>query len=351
MVQAFGPITIGLTASSLAVSTAGVWISIRWAHRAGILDVPNERSSHTVPTPRMGGVPMVAAAVLAFGCWAFLAAGEVFPMKGLPSSILFAICMSVLGFWDDLSRLSPLTRFLFQFFGAIMFLWTWTGFFHKISIGGRILPQFLWILAGAIWIVWMVNLYNFMDGIDGLAGGEAALAASFFFLVFAWHGEAGWAVANLFIAAASMGFLIHNWPPARVFMGDAGSAFLGAFFGMQSVIASLATPVPFPVLVLPFTNFILDTTVTLLRRMVRGEKWYLSHRSHYYQRMTNLGMSHKKVTVIELLFAIGSCIGASMYLWIDGVGRVMLIAILLSAFLTYGIRICRKEREKGCRLL
>ena len=83
MVQAFGPITLGLTVASLAASTAGVWISIRWARRAGVLDVPNERSSHTVPTPRMGGVPMVAAVVLAFGCWAFLAAGGVFSLQGL----------------------------------------------------------------------------------------------------------------------------------------------------------------------------------------------------------------------------------------------------------------------------
>jgi UDP-N-acetylmuramyl pentapeptide phosphotransferase/UDP-N-acetylglucosamine-1-phosphate transferase len=299
----------------------------------------------------MGGVPMVAAALLAFGCWALLAAGEVFSLKGLPSSILFAFTMSVLGFWDDLSGLSPLARFLCQLIAAILFLWAWTGLFHKIPLGGVTLPPLLWILTGAIWIVWMVNLYNFMDGIDGLAGGEAAVASSFFFLLFARYGESGWAVANLFVAAASMGFLVHNWPPARVFMGDAGSAFLGAFFGMQSVVASLATPVPFLVLVLPFTNFILDTTVTLLRRMVRGEKWYLSHRSHhrshYYQRMTNLGMSHKKVTVIELLFAIGSCIAASAYLWVDGVGRLIPTAVLLSAFLSYGIRICTKEREEG----
>jgi hypothetical protein len=84
--------------------------------------------------------------------------------------------------------------------------------------------------------------------------------------------------------------------------------------------------------------------------MVRGEKWYLSHRSHYYQRMTNLGMSHKKVTVIELLFTIGSCIAASAYLWVDGVGRAIPIAVLLSAFLTYGIWICTEEREEGRRL-
>ena len=177
MVQAFGPITLGLTAASLVASSAGVWISIRLARRAGVLDVPNERSSHSVPTPRMGGVPMVAAALLAFGCWVFLVAGEAFSLKGLLSSILFAFAMSVLGFCDDLSGLSPFTRFLFQFLTAIVFLCVWAGLFPMFPLGGMILPQFLWILAGAFWIVWKLNLYNFMDGIDGLAGGEAAVAS------------------------------------------------------------------------------------------------------------------------------------------------------------------------------
>jgi Fuc2NAc and GlcNAc transferase len=347
MVQGFGPITLGLTAASLAASTAGVWISIRMARRVGVLDIPNERSSHTVPTPRMGGVPMVAAAVLAFGCWAFLAAGEMFSLKGLPSSFLFAFMMSVLGFWDDLSPLSPLTRFLIQFFGAIMFLWAWTGLFPKVPIGSQILPQFLWILAGAVWVVWMLNLYNFMDGIDGLAGGEAAVAASFFFLLFAWHGESGWAVANLFVVAASMGFLVHNWPPARVFMGDAGSSFLGAFFGIQSVIAAITTPIPFPVLVLPFSNFILDTTFTLFRRMCRGEKWYLAHRSHIYQRMTNLGMSHKEVTIFELLSVVGTCIAAEGYLAFGSMGRAAVVVGVLACAAVCGLWVTDKERGLG----
>jgi UDP-N-acetylmuramyl pentapeptide phosphotransferase/UDP-N-acetylglucosamine-1-phosphate transferase len=167
----------------------------------------------------------------------------------------------------------------------------------------------VWISASTVWIVWMLNLYNFMDGIDGLAGGEAALVSAFFFLLFARHGESGWAVANLLIAAAAAGFLVFNWPPAQVFMCDAGSAFLGAFYGMQSVVASFTTPIPFVVLILPFANFILDTTVTLLRRAWRGEKWYAPHRSHYYQRITGLGMSHRKVTVIELLAV--SCAAAA----------------------------------------
>ncbi|MBF8258669.1 MAG: Glycosyltransferase family 4 protein, partial [Actinobacteria bacterium] len=312
-------------------------------------DVPNERSSHAVTTPRMGGVPMVAAAVLAFGCWAFLAAGEVFSLKGLSSSILFAFAMSVLGFWDDLSRLSPLTRFLFQFFTAILFLWAWAGLFPRIPLGGVTLPQLLWILTGAIWVVWMVNLYNFMDGIDGLAGGEAAVASSFFFLVFAYYGQSGWAVANLVVAAASMGFLVHNWPPARIFMGDAGSAFLGAFYGMQSVVAALSTPVPFPVLVLPFANFILDTTFTLFRRLIRREKWYQAHRSHVYQRMTDLGMTHRKVTSIELLVVVASCAAAAACIPSGPAIRIALVVSVAAGIACGGLLVWGKERATEAR--
>jgi Fuc2NAc and GlcNAc transferase len=290
----------------------------------------------------MGGVPMVTAAILAFSCWAFLVAGEVLSLKGLSSSILFALMMSILGFWDDLSRLSPLTRFIFQLFTASLFLLAWAKLFPQILIWGVTLPHFLWILVGAIWIVWMVNLYNFMDGIDGLAGGEAIVASSFFFLLFARYGESGWAVVNLFVAAASMGFLVHNWPPARVFMGDAGSAFLGGFFGIQSIVAAITTPIPFPVLVLPFSNFLLDTTFTLFRRIRRGENWYMAHRSHYYQRLTNSGMSHKKVTVLELMAVGASCVAAEGYLRFGFTGRVGLLAIVLGSFLGIGIWVHRK---------
>ena len=288
---------------------------------------------------------MVAAALLALGCWVLQAAGDVFPLKGLPSSILFALAMSVLGFWDDISGLSPLARFLFQIFTAMIFLWEWAGLFPNIPLAGVVLPQFLWILMGAFWIVWMVNLYNFMDGIDGLAGGEAAVVSLFFFLLFARYGEAGWAAANLFVAAASIGFLVHNWPPARVFMGDAGSGFLGAFFGMQSVVAAMVTPIPFPVLVLPFSNFILDTTLTLFRRISRGEKWYMAHRSHYYQRMTDLGISHRNVTLIELLLVAGGCLAAAGYLVVGPMGRTAVVLAVLAGAVACVLLVNREERR------
>ncbi|RJO72578.1 MAG: glycosyltransferase family 4 protein [Myxococcales bacterium] len=347
MVQAFGPVTFGLVAFSLAASAVGVRYAIRVAQRVGLLDVPNERSSHTSPTPRMGGVPMVVAAALAFGGWMFLAAGEIRFLKGLPYTFLFALAMFLLGFYDDLRNLSPLVRFLVQFASASLMLGFLAPHLPDVFLGKWVFPEWAWVIPGAFWAVWMLNLYNFMDGIDGLAGGEAAVASSFFFLVFAWYGESGWAIANLVVAAASMGFLVYNWPPAKIFMGDGGSAFLGAFYGMQSVVAALSTPVPFPVLVLPFANFILDTTFTLLRRMFRGEKWYQAHRSHFYQRMTDLGMTHRKVTSIELLVVAASCAVAAACIQAEPAMRIALAVSVAAGIACGGLWVRGKESPRN----
>ena len=344
MVQAFGPMTFGFAALSLVASAAGVLVSIRIAHRVGVMDIPNERSSHSLPTPRMGGVPMVAAAALAFGGWAFLAAGEANVQRGLPYTFLFALAMFLLGFYDDLRNLSPLFRFLVQFVSALLLLVFLAPLLPDVPLWKWVLPKWAWVVPGAFWAVWMLNLYNFMDGIDGLAGGEAAVASSFFSLVFAWYGQSGWAVANLVVAAASMGFLVYNWPPAKIFMGDGGSAFLGAFYGMQSVVATLSTPVPFPVLVLPFANFILDTTFTLFRRLIRREKWYQAHRSHFYQRMTDLGMSHRKVTSIELLVVVASCAAAAACIPSGPGVRIALVVSVVAAIVCIGIWVWVKEQ-------
>ena len=170
------------------------------------------------------------------------------------------------------------------------------------------------------------------------------MASSFFFLIFAYYGQSDWAVMNLIVAASSMGFLVHNWPPAKTFMGDGGSSFLGAFYGMQSLVASLSTNVPFPVLVLPFANFILDTTFTLFRRLILQEKWYKAHRSHIYQRMTNIGMSHRKVTSIELLVLTVSCIAAAAFIAASPAVRIVLVISVVAGISCVGRWMWGKER-------
>ncbi len=344
MVSSIGPIPLGMVVAIIAASAGGVWISIQLARRAGKMDIPNERSSHATPMPRIGGAPMVVTVVLSLAFWVYLTTGDLsFPI-GLFLSIVFAFMMSVLGFLDDIIGLSPLLRLVVQFIGAILSLLMFVDPHSDLLIATVVIPPVLWVPVCAIWIVWMLNLYNFMDGIDGLAGGEAVLASSFFFLTFSCLGEPGWAMANLCVACASMGFLLFNWPPARVFMGDTGSAFLGAYYGMQSVVAPITTPIPFVVLALPFSNFILDTTFTLVRRIWRREIWYQAHRSHYYQRMTNAGMSHRQVTILELITQVASCGAAWACIHLGTLGRFIMISVVIIGFLSGGFLVRRKER-------
>lgn len=347
MVPALGPLTLGMAAASFAASAAGGAIAIRLAHRLGVVDVPNERSSHSVPTPRMGGVPMVAAAALATACWAVLAGDGTFFHRGLVTTGLFALSMACLGFWDDLSALPPWSRLPVQLACAGLALWSAASLFPWVVEHRPIALLLLGTVSAILWVAWMVNLYNFMDGIDGLAGGQATVSSLFFFLLFAWYGEAGWAAANLIVAAASAGFLLHNWPPARVFMGDTGSAFLGAFYGIQSVVASAATPVAFPVLVIPFANFILDTSSTLVRRICRGERLTQAHRSHFYQRLTSAGMSHGRVTALELAAAAVSCAGAAWFQSSGSAGRSMILAVLLAGYFCAEAWLSRTQRRQS----
>lgn len=330
---------------SLLFSLAGVALAIRVARKAGVMDVPNERSSHAVPVPRMGGVPLVLATLLACAGFALSSSpATVAISRAVAVSLSFATVMGALGFRDDLSPLSPLFRFLVQTGAALVACLILAGGNASPVLLGAAIPAWAWIPAASVWVVWMMNLYNFMDGIDGLAGGEALVGGSFLSAVFFAEGEAGWGVANLLVASASAGFLRYNWSPARIFLGDAGSMFLGAFFGIQSVAAASTTAVPLVVLLLPFSNFILDATFTLLRRMRRGEKWYRPHRSHFYQRLTDLGLSHASVTSIELLSAAASCLAAAACLRAGGAARAALLLLTVAMFAACGVSILRREK-------
>jgi len=337
---------LALAAFSLAASVLGVRLSIAAARRWGILDIPNGRSSHALPTPRLGGVPMVASSALSYAGWLLLAPGEIGPLHGITGAALFAIGIHILGTFDDIYDLSPLFQIVVQFALCLSCFW----FFRPVLQGFPVLDggwmRLVLIGAASVWCVWMLNLYNFMDGIDGLAGGQAVAASLFFFILFAREGKAEWAVANLVISASALGFLGFNWPPAKIFMGNSGSTFLGAFYGMQSLYAPAATGVPFIVLVLPFSSFIMDTTFTLLRRMLRGEKWYQAHRTHIYQRMTNLGMSHRKITTMELAAAGVSCLAAALCMRVGPFARWIIPAVVLGGLACLGTYYFRKEASR-----
>ncbi len=257
-----------------------------------IQDVPNARSLHTVPTPRIGGVGLMAG--LSSG-WALASPSLVWWLL-LPLIMLFVVSLL-----DDMYNL-PVKRRLLAQAGAAAILVAGSGIViqHGIFVGLLLL----------LLTVWMTNLYNFMDGSDGLAGGMALFGFAFYgTAAFIAHDEA-FAVLNLSISAAAIGFLCYNFPPAKVFMGDAGSiplGFLAAAMGLCGWQQG-CWPVWFPLLV--FSPFIVDASVTLVKRSLRRAKITEAHREHYYQRAIQMGWSHRRVALLEYVLMLAAGLSA-----------------------------------------
>jgi Fuc2NAc and GlcNAc transferase len=266
----------------------------RYLVRRKVLDIPNERSSHSVPTPRGGGLGIVLVFLLAV-LWlvqgGFLAGSLGWALIG------GGLAVAVAGFLDDRFRVPAQVRLLFHFAAAGWALWKLNGM-GPLYLGSIVwnwgwLGQFLALIG----LVWMINLYNFMDGIDGIAGVEALCVSGSGALLLAWSGLAGLSSVAMALAAASAGFLVWNWPPARIFMGDAGSGFLGFVLAVLAISSAKERPaLLWPWLIL-LSVFTVDSILTLLRRVITGERWYEAHRSHAYQHAARRHRSHLKVTL------------------------------------------------------
>lgn len=288
-----------LAAAAAALITLAV---IRFPALAGRLDIPNERSSHTKPTPRGGGLSIVCV-VSAVIAWAW-ASRHLDPSFAAALGVGGAAIAAV-GWLDDRRPLPAWFRFCVQLIAAIAVVATLGGL-PEVSLttfGARSVTLHLgaagWAVATLI-IVWSTNLYNFMDGIDGLAASEAAAVAS----IAAWlilPSSEGLRAVCAGTAGASAGFLVWNWSPARTFMGDVGSGYLGFLFGSIALaserVAMHESGAPLVLWACLLALFWVDATVTLLRRVLRGERWYAAHRAHAYQRLTQHGWTHGQVTI------------------------------------------------------
>jgi UDP-N-acetylmuramyl pentapeptide phosphotransferase/UDP-N-acetylglucosamine-1-phosphate transferase len=290
------------------------------------MDHPNERSLHATPTPRIGGLGIMAG-VAAASVW--LASASLAPV------MLAAFALAALSVLDDVRGLPVVLRFLAHFIAAAACL-------LALGLTG-------WaMLLGTLAVVWMTNLYNFMDGTDGLAGGMAAIGFAALALA-AWLGHAPeLAALCAAIAAAAVAFLRFNFPPARVFMGDAGSIPLGFLAATLGIFGARqgAWPWLFPLLV--FSPFVVDASVTLARRGLRGEKIWRAHRSHYYQRVVLLGASHRQLAWAAYALMLASAALAFMVLRLPRHTASLLIlsaTIYLLIFLTIDRRWNRSHNE------
>lgn len=311
-----------------AVLTGGMR---RYALHRKLMDVPNARSSHTVPTPRGGGVSIVATAMLAFVMFWWSDVVSSYTLAGL---FLGGVLVAGIGYLDDNGHVPARWRILVHFSAAVLVVLFADAlppvplFDLEISIG------LLGSAIAAVFIVWHLNLFNFMDGIDGIAGVEAVTvcAAAAFLLWFV--GELEWAFVVAVYGAASLGFLLWNWPPAKIFMGDAGSGFLGFSLAALALFTFSETGFPIWAWLILLGVFIVDATVTLIHRMFRGERWYDAHRSHAYQHAAREVGSHLPVTVVTGLINLTWLLPLALVAVLNpGWGPVIMVVAWLPLFL------------------
>lgn len=293
-------------AAVLAASLAGSWLLTgqirRFALANAILDMPNARSSHAIPTPRGGGVAIV---LLVLGGTFLASRVEMLHPDAAAAFIVGGGLVALVGWLDDRRGVRPALRALIHFAAAGWAVYLLGGL-PSLTVGSGVVALGpLGSLLAVLGIVWMTNLYNFMDGIDGIAGGQALCAGAAGGVLLALSGSAGLASVAFVVAAATAGFLIWNWAPAKIFMGDVGSGFLGYTFGALAVASENAGGVPLLAWVLLLGVFVVDATVTLLRRVAARQVPHEAHRDHAYQRAVRGGMSHARVSGWVIVLNLG----------------------------------------------
>ena len=359
-------------AAMVALLSAGAVRVVRLiALKRVLLDQPNDRSSHTAPTPRLGGAAFVPIVIL----------GVVLAWPaGLPMTVKVAFSGGMLGLYlvslvDDIRSLPTGIRFAVQFAAAGGFLaafyfacpaGTVAGMVHALPIVPSN-PEVLsppatgefWSLGTFVfwslltfWIVGVVNVYNFMDGIDGLAGVQAVVAGSAWSVIGIVVGSPAVTVVATIVAAAAVGFLTLNWPPAKIFMGDAGSTVLGFVFSTLPLIACLerhGQRKPFLFLCaggLILWPFLADGTFTLLRRLSRRENIFQAHRSHVYQRLVMSGLGHRTVTLIYGALALVGGIGGVLLLLGFEISLGGIIGLAITASISIWLWAVRRESSR-----
>lgn len=290
------------------LGAAGAAFMLEYSRRGGVpVDLPDARRLHTTPTPRGGGIGIPVAGVLAAGVAMAAASGTRLVAACM---LVWALPNGLLGFIDDYRPLRSRIKFAVQLASASAAVALGL---RLDQVGGVALGVGAWPIS-VLWLVWNANVFNFMDGMDGLAAGSGLC----FFCGFGWWAasaeQSGLAVVAFALAGALLGFLRYNRPPARIFMGDAGSLFVGAALGALAL--AMARPDSGGISIVASTllmgSFVWDATYTITRRALRGDPM-LPHRTHLYQRLATAGWSHDRVRALYLGLALLGAAAAALY--------------------------------------
>ena len=321
----------------LAIASLSACVTFMLSRHLKAFDVPNERSSHTQITPRGGGVAIVSAFLVGISLIHLFGDKTPIYTPYFLGFLFSSIVIAALSFYDDFHAVSFRIKLGGQIIATIV------GLTAGIVIDRVHLPVFGEVNMGAwaypitfLWILGLTNAYNFIDGLDGLAASTAVVAASFFAYISFQQGSHFIYLASLTLAGASVGFLGFNWSPAKIFMGDVGSTFLGFSFAVMAIIAARYdhSHTSFFVVPLLLFHFIFDTVFTFFRRLLAHEHVFTAHRSHLYQLLNRMGCSHQQVTLIYSVMAVCQGVAAMWMVSSPGPERVY---IFLPFLIGYGL--------------
>jgi len=277
-----------------------------------VLDEVTDRSLHNEPKPRTGGLAIVSTIFLGWLVMVLVMKDEMFHY----SVMIGVIILSVVSYLDDRKSMSKLWRLLVHSIAAFLMVFSVFGFSGDATSNSVVIENWLVVYIFVVLMsMWCINLYNFMDGIDGLAGGMGVIG----FSCLAWF---GWAAGHQFyfllacvVAASNFGFILHNYPPAKIFMGDVGSTVMGYLVAFLSLWGWHENIFSWWVPLLVFSPFFVDATTTLARRCYLGERFWEAHKTHYYQKLVQIGLGHAKTVVLEyvLMFSV-ACTAVVLHL-------------------------------------
>ena len=259
-----------------------------------VMDFPNARSSHVLPTPTGGGIAIVLNLTAGIIIFYFI---DYISLNILLAIGMGGILIACIGWIDDHRHIPAGWRMLFYLLVSLWALYWSIGPAWLQQAGFLTALNHIGLLFVILGLVWLINLYNFMDGTDGLAASQAICTSMMAGILLMLSAEEGLAMICFTLAAASLGFLIWNWPGARVFMGDVGSCYIGFVFGIVAFTSDISTPLSVYIWIILLSVFISDASLTLVFRFINGRKWYSAHKEHAYQRYVQMGKSHLALLV------------------------------------------------------
>ena len=328
----------------LFLSLSVTWVILYYIR---LLDHPNERSSHALATPKCGGVGIVSSFVTGVFVSQLWGGAYLVGQGMLCSLVVPLLLVAIVSLADDIHELSPLLRLGVQVVAAVLFLCL-----AKISPMGKgdglpsVLWQCLFIGGGLLWLVGMANAFNFMDGIDGLAAGQGLIVSFFFAIIHIGRGDSFLGFVSLVLVVGCLGFLAFNFPPAKVFMGDVGSVSIGFILASLAMISYQNHPSLETLLIMPLlmSNFIFDTVVTFIHRLIKRECVFQAHRSHLYQKFASCGFSQRTVTITNY----GMAIIQGMVVLLIGGKPLSALLLCLNIQIVYSIFVKIRIERKEC---